>query len=54
LLEQPWYYVSQSAFFSGVTRLLLLTVVGFAFGALVTLVFIKTSRAARDHFWPKP
>jgi fructose-specific phosphotransferase system IIC component len=53
LLDQPWYYVSLSAFLSGVTRLLLLTVVGFALGALVTLVFIKTTRTARDHLWPK-
>ena len=54
LLDQPWFYVSQSAFFSGVARLLLFTVFGFALGALVTLVVIRTSRAARAHFWPKP
>lgn len=53
LLDQPWFYVSQNAFFAGVTRLFFLTVIGFALGALVTLVLIKTSRAARDHFWPK-
>ncbi len=53
LLDQPWAYVSLSAFLSGVTRLFILTVVGFAFGALVTLVLIKTTRAARAHFRPK-
>ena len=53
LLDRPWYYVSQSAFFSGVTRLLILTSFGFAIGALVVLILVKTIRVARDYFWPR-
>ena len=52
-LDQPWYYIGQSALVSGVTRMLLFTIFGFAFGALVMLVLIKASRYARDHFGPK-
>ena len=53
LLDQPWYYVDLSALVSGIARLLILTAFGFACGALVMLVPIKASRAARDYFWPK-
>jgi hypothetical protein len=50
LLDQPWYYITPKAFIVGVTNQLAATAFGFLFGAFVTLLSIKTIRAARDYF----
>jgi len=50
LITAPWRYLNWTAFFENMEAVLIFGTIGFAFGALLALIFVKGLRLARRCF----